>query len=58
MKKHGGKHIGFKNLEKKLEAKGKSKESAGKIAAAIGDKKYGKKGMAKKAAAGRKRHRA
>lgn len=58
MKKHkGGQHLGFKNLERKLESKGKSKGSAKAIAASIGRKKYGAKGMAKKAAAGRKRHR-
>jgi hypothetical protein len=43
----------FKQLEEKLEKKGNSAESAKKIAASIGDKKYGKAGMAKKAAAGR-----
>lgn len=46
-------HIGFKKLTEKLEHKGNSAESAKKIAAYIGRKKYGAKGMAKKAAAGR-----
>lgn len=38
-------HIGFKKLENKIENSGKSKESAEKITAAIGIKKYGKKKM-------------
>lgn len=44
----------FKAMTKKLQASGKSKESAQKIAAAIGQKKYGKSDMAKAAAAGKK----
>lgn len=45
----------FKKMVGKLERKGDSKSSAKKIAATIGRKKYGTKGMAKKAAAGRKK---
>lgn len=45
----------FKQMVGKLKKTGKSQESAEKIAAYIGRKKYGKKGMAKKAAAGRRR---
>ena len=37
----------FKAMTKKLEASGKSKESAQKIAASIGRKKYGASDMAK-----------
>ena len=44
----------FKKLSNKLQRQCKSKESANKIAASIGIKKYGKAGMAKKAAAARK----
>lgn len=44
----------FKSMTKKLESAGKSPESAKKIAAAIGQKKYGKSDMAKASAAGRK----
>tara|TARA_R100000278_G_C5472698_1_gene165073 strand:+ start:1534 stop:1689 length:156 start_codon:yes stop_codon:yes gene_type:complete len=47
--------IGFKKLVSNLERKGKSKESAQKIAAFIGRKKYGKSKMAKMAAAGRRK---
>lgn len=47
-------HVGFKKLEGKLERK-YGKKAAGKIAYSIGRKKYGKKGMAKKAARGLKR---
>lgn len=43
------KHVGFKALQEKLEHEGKSKESAGSIAYAVGKKKYGKAGMAEKA---------
>lgn len=42
-------HIGFKKLQGKLEEEGKSKESAGAIAASIGRKKYGAKKMAEMA---------
>ena len=45
----------FKKLESKLEKKGYSKKSAGAIAYSAGAKKYGKEGMAKKAAAGRRK---
>lgn len=45
----------FKRLTKKLESQGKSASSAKKIAYAAGAKKYGKAGMARKAAAGRKK---
>lgn len=48
-------HIGFKKLVKNLENQGKSPKQAGGIAYAIGAKKYGKQGMARKAAAGRKK---
>lgn len=48
----------FKKLEQKLESKGKSKEQADGIAAKVGFKKFGKRGMEAKAAAGRaKKHR-
>lgn len=47
--------IGFNKLTGQLEKKGYSEESAKAIAASIGRKKYGAKGMAKKAAAGRKK---
>ena len=45
----------FKALVKKLMAAGKSRTAAQKIAYSIGVNKYGKKGMARKAAAGAKR---
>lgn len=45
-------HIGFKKLTAKLSRKGVRNPKA--VAASIGMKKYGKAGMAKKAAAGRK----
>ncbi len=47
--------VGFKKLVSKLQKEGKSKESAQKIAAYIGRKKYGKTKMSKMAAAGRKK---
>jgi hypothetical protein len=43
----------FKTLVNKLVKQGNSLESARKIAYSIGVNKYGKKGMAQKAAAGR-----
>lgn len=46
----------FQKMVGKLEKKGNSAESATKIAAAIGRKKYGAEGMAKKAAASRRRN--
>lgn len=46
----------FRKLVHKLEKKGNSEESATKIAAYIGRNKYGSEGMAKKAAASRRRH--
>ena len=46
-------YVGFGKLKAKLAAKGV--RSPGGLAYAIGAKKYGKAGMAKKAAAGRKR---
>lgn len=46
----------FKSFVKKVEAEGKSAESAKAIAAAAGRKKYGNKRMSRMAAAGRKRH--
>lgn len=45
----------FKILVRKLMKKGHSEESAKRIAAAIGRAKYGKAGMAAKAAAGRRK---
>jgi hypothetical protein len=45
----------FKALTNKIEKSGKSAESAKKIAAAAGRKKYGAKKMASMAAQGRKR---
>ena len=47
----------FKKLVGKLEKKGKSAEQAAGIAAKVGREKYGKAGMARKAAAGRARAR-
>lgn len=44
----------FKKLSNKIQRQGKSKESADRIAASIWIKKYGKAGMARKAAAARK----
>lgn len=45
--------IGFKKLKAQLAAKGA--RNPGGLAASIGRKKYGRAGMAKKAAAGRRR---
>lgn len=45
--------IGFKKLKAQLAAKGA--HNPGGLAASIGRKKYGRSGMAKKAAAGRRR---
>ncbi len=45
----------FASLKNKLKRQGKSEESATKIAAWIGQKKYGKKQMAKWAAQNRKK---
>lgn len=47
------KHLGFKKLKNKLAHKKGVKDPAA-LAASIGNKKFGKAGMAKKAAAGRK----
>jgi hypothetical protein len=44
----------FKRLVNALVAKGRSEESARRIAYSVGVKKYGKRAMARKAAAGRK----
>tara|TARA_R100000935_G_C2692271_1_gene106968 strand:- start:313 stop:462 length:150 start_codon:yes stop_codon:yes gene_type:complete len=44
----------FKRLAAKLRRQGKSASAANAIAASIGIKKYGKAGMAAKAAAGRR----
>jgi|TARA_B100000780_G_scaffold274408_1_gene239390 hypothetical protein len=44
----------FKRLVSKLMADGKSETAAKKIAYTIGANKYGKRGMAAKAAAGRR----
>lgn len=49
MAKRGGHHVGFKKLAKQV--------GSPALAAWIGRKKFGAKGMAKKAAAGRRRHR-
>lgn len=51
---HGSTDGAFTELEKKLEEKGESKHEAGAVAYKVGSEKYGKEGMAKKAAAGRK----
>ena len=45
----------FSKLSSKIQKTGKSKKSADAIAASIGIKKYGKKGMSKMSAAGRRR---
>lgn len=45
----------FKKLVGKLERKGKSPSQAAGIAYKVGVKKFGKAGMARKAAAGRKK---
>lgn len=45
----------FKKLVGKLEKKGYSKRYASGVAAKVGRAKYGAKGMARKAAAGRRR---
>lgn len=45
----------FKKLSKQIQKQWHDKKSADAIAASIGRKKYGKKWMAKKAAAGRKK---
>lgn len=54
-RKKKGTYIGFKKLSRKIQKSGKSKKSADAIAATVGRKKYGKKRMARKAAAGRAR---
>jgi hypothetical protein len=46
---------GFAKVQAGIEAEGKTPEQAAGIAAAIGRRKYGKAGMAKMAAEGRKR---
>ena len=48
---------GFKAVQKSIEKTGKSKDAAARIAYSIGAKKFGKAGMAKKAAAGRRKTR-
>lgn len=45
----------FKKLSSKIQKEWHTKKEADAIAASIGRKKYGKKWMAKKAAAGRKK---
>lgn len=55
MKKMFDKGGAFKKLVAQLMKKGQSKEAAQKIAYTAGVKKYGKAGMAAKAAAGRKK---
>jgi hypothetical protein len=52
-----GTHIGFKRLSRSLQRKGHSKGSADAIAASIGRKKYGAKGMARKSAAARRKRK-
>lgn len=52
-KKKAGKRVGFKKLSGQLKRKGVRNPDA--VAASIGHKKYGKKVMAKKAAAGRRK---
>jgi hypothetical protein len=51
--KKKGTHIGFKRLSNQLKRKGVRNPDA--VAASIGRKKYGKAGMAKKSAAGRRK---
>jgi hypothetical protein len=46
-------HEGFKKLQGDLERKGNGPEDAAKIAASIGDKKYGKEDMEKASREGR-----
>tara|TARA_Y100001937_G_C7009438_1_gene280260 strand:+ start:232 stop:498 length:267 start_codon:yes stop_codon:yes gene_type:complete len=46
-------YVGFKKLQGKLEAQGKSPKAADAIAASIGRKKYGKKKFNKAAAEGK-----
>ena len=46
----------FSKFAEKLRAQGYSKESARKIAAKVGDEKYGKKAMAEKSAEARKKN--
>jgi hypothetical protein len=48
-------HVGFKALQAKIESQGKSAGAAAAIAASIGRKKFGKKGMAALAAEGKRR---
>ena len=55
MKPKLGSGARFKALEGKLENKGYNAESAAKIAASIGRRKYGAKKMAKLSAQGRKK---
>lgn len=50
-----GKRIGFKRLSRQLAARGARNPDA--LAAHIGRRKYGKAGMAAKAAAGRRKKR-
>lgn len=47
-------YMGFSALSAKLQSKGHSKASADRIAASVGRAKYGAKGMAAKASAGKK----
>jgi hypothetical protein len=50
------KHVGFKKLKNQIKKKeGYSNDQSKAVAASIGFKKFGKKGMAAKAAAGRKK---
>jgi hypothetical protein len=51
----GGHHIGFSKLKRSL-AHRKGIKNAGALAASIGRKKYGNRGMARLSAAGRRKH--
>jgi hypothetical protein len=48
-------HIGFKALQAKIEGEGKSPRAAAAIAATVGRRKFGKEGMARLAAEGKRR---
>lgn len=47
-------YMGFKAVQGNIEKEGKSPKAAAAIAASIGRKKYGAKGMAQRAAAARR----
>jgi hypothetical protein len=48
-------HVGFKALQAKIERQGKSPKAAAAIAATVGRRKFGKEGMARLAAEGKRR---